>query len=127
MDVSWKEIGLESFRMAQKLLDLDSEEALRSSVSRSYFSAYSLITAFLSPAQFFRGRQNPDHSQLPRLVNSASQIEASLRATVSRSARFLRAAREDADYRPRRTVDKQTAMECLRRVRAIMRALDVNP
>ena len=64
---TWLEIGLDSFYAAQTLYE---QKRYRSSVSRSYYAAFSVVTYHLIKAgAIFNGPQEtPAHQAVPKLM-----------------------------------------------------------
>lgn len=63
---SWKQMSLTCFHSAQALQRL---LHWRSSVSRSYYAAYSAVAGELEGRVIYpRGMRNPPHEALPRLI-----------------------------------------------------------
>jgi uncharacterized protein (UPF0332 family) len=76
-------------------------EHWRSSVSRSYYAAYSAVTSRLNErgVSFPHGWNNPGHEQLPNLILHNLTLPINIRRRLKQWIEFLRNAREDADYR----------------------------
>lgn len=110
--MTWREIGLDSYKAAQVLRR---EERWRSSVSRSYYAAYSIVAGELEgKATYPHGMQNPPHVALPELIRShVTSLGMNDRRRVGSIVSRLFEYRVDADYRPRRTVDEETAVGSL--------------
>lgn len=108
----WAERSQTCLNAAKLLLD---RELFRDSVSRSYYAAYSAATSYLLARRvtFAHGWNNPAHEQLPDLILNNTSLPRSTRIRLNRSLRLLRQAREDADYRPGRFVDRALALDCL--------------
>ena len=66
---TWREIGTDSFRAGQEAL---TGRRYRSSVSRSYYAAFSLLTCELARTGvvFRHGRQTPSHAEMADLVTT---------------------------------------------------------
>lgn len=89
----------------------------RSSVSRSYYAAYSPVTSALVAAgvSFPAGRQNPPHANLTRYVeNSLTRLSVRERRQVKNALRVLWMMRVEADYVATASVDDRTARDALR-------------
>ncbi len=119
---TWKEMSLDCFRAAQVLR---TSERWRSCINRSYYAAYGAVTSSFPPGiAFARGWKNPGHEQLPKLVwermKSGREREQLLRAL-----KFLRRARENADYRPGQTCDEQLAVDCLHYAAYVCKLMEV--
>jgi hypothetical protein len=89
----------DSLSAAKKLL---AEEHSRSSISRAYYAAYSVIAGKLTEkgVSFPRGWNNPAHEQLPALLRNTLALPNSTRYSRLKVIRFLRDARGIADYKP---------------------------
>ena len=121
-------------RMA--LVTLDSAKLLcrgddpRSGISRIYYAAYqgatSICVAHGDVAHFPNGWNNPSHEQLPDLIQNNGDFSVSGRRTAARILRLLRNFREDADYRPMRTVDAATVKTALLAVATLFEVLELD-
>ena len=109
---TWEELSRDSLRAAKLLLE---QGHLRSSISRSYYAAYCAIAGeFASQGVSFpHGWNNPAHEQLPGLVSHNLRSPQRTRRRLNRSVRYLRRAREDADYRPGISIDQTLALDCV--------------
>ena len=78
---TWRDLSLECLQAAQNLLR---ENCLRSSISRSYYSAYAALSGKLEGKVVYReGRNNPTHADLPTdVTQSASFLVAAHGSTV---------------------------------------------
>lgn len=94
-------------------------------MSRAYYAAYAAVTPRLSPADFPGNRRNPGHNQITELIKSAATIPSSRRRELSTKLRLLRKLREDADYRPGATINREIAVAVLKEARAVMSVLEV--
>lgn len=96
--------------------------------NRAYYAVYQLCTAVCiehgDASQFPSVWNNPAHEQLPDLIRNNGDITVYARRQVSGLLYSLRSAREDADYRIGRTVNKETADDCLKESRRIFDYLD---
>ena len=110
---TWQEMSLDNLQAAKTLTG---EGRLRSAVSRSYYAAYCAVTAALAArgVGFARGWNNPAHEQLPDLVSNNLPLSPDRRRRLRKALRILRRAREDADYRPGITLDRQATLAYLR-------------
>lgn len=120
---TWKEMGEDALRAAKQLHD---QEHYRSSVSRSYYAAYCVLTHALEEQHvtFGRGWNNPPHEQLPRLVRGNLPLPEWHKREINQALRRLRLHREDADYRPAGPVDRTVALDCLRDASMIVQRLE---
>ncbi|MBC7528162.1 MAG: HEPN domain-containing protein [Chthonomonadaceae bacterium] len=102
----------------------------RDSVNRSYYAAFAVATAICvehgDAVNFPSGWNNPTHEQLPLLMCQNGNLAKTTRQNIGKILRFLRSAREDADYRPGIAVGKSTALDCLRQLTTILRLLGIN-
>jgi hypothetical protein len=70
---------------------------------------------------FSHGWQNPAHDQLPDLLYNYTTMTLNTRRRVRKLLRVLRQSREDADYRPGITVNRETALNAVRDASVILR------
>ncbi|MBV8780680.1 MAG: HEPN domain-containing protein [Phycisphaerae bacterium] len=121
--VQWNELAKAQFRAAALLVRAESGE--RPSCSRAYYAAYALVAHRLEPANitYAFGWKNPAHADLPRYVAQIAGIGPASKRAIRRALRRLRQRREDADYRPRITVDPSAARESLRDAAELFRIL----
>jgi len=119
---TWQEIGTDNLRAAT-LLYLNGR--YRSSVSRSYYAAFSLLTHTLlqDGASFGDNQEAPSHRSLPKLIKQHLALR-NTRESVAITRR-LYAARIAADYQ-RRTTDEATARDVRRDLAQLLRYLGVN-
>jgi uncharacterized protein (UPF0332 family) len=120
---TWEEMSRDCLLAAQKLLG---EGHWRSSVSRSYYSAYSAISGVLvqSGVAFVHGWNNPSHEQVAALVRNGLALPIGLRRQINQAIRRLRVAREGADYHPGAAIDRALALACIHDAGRIIRALE---
>jgi uncharacterized protein (UPF0332 family) len=122
----WITIALRSLRSAQ-LLHLEGES--RGVVNRAYYSVYQLATGVCvlhgDEALFPHGWNNPSHDQLPDLIQNNGDLPMTTRRLAGTLLNSLRVTREDADYRPGRTVDSEVALRSLQGATQIFRMLGV--
>ena len=71
---------------------------------------------------FPHGWNNPGHEQLPNLILHNLTLPMNTRRRLKQLILFLRDTREDSDYRPGRTIDKDKAFVCLRNAEAVLGA-----
>ena len=117
------------------LITLDTAKFLRerddarSCVSRIYYAAYqaaaSVSITHGDAARFPNGWNNPSHEQLPDLVQNNGNLSLPARRTAARILRLLRNFREDADYRPGRTVDTATVRTALLAAATLFEVLEM--
>ncbi len=123
----WKQMSLTTLDTAKLLRERDD---FRSCVSRIYYAAYqasaSVCIKHGDAAQFPVGWNNPSHEQLPDLVQNNGDLDLSTRRTATRILRLLRNFREDADYRPGRTVDAATVRTALLAVATLFEVLEID-
>jgi len=123
----WRSMAFVTLGTARLLRDRDD---FRSSVSRIYYAAYQVATAACiahgDAAQFPVGWNNPSHEQLPDLTQNNGDFNLSARRTATRILRLLRNFREDADYRPGRTVDSVTVRTAFLAVTTLFEVLEID-
>jgi uncharacterized protein (UPF0332 family) len=120
---TWGEMSRDSLLAAHRLL---AEGHLRSSVSRSYYAAYSSISGALvrRGVAFAHGWNNPSHEQVAALVRNGLALPSGLRRQVNQAIRRLRVAREGADYHPGATIDRALAVACVHDAGRVVQALE---
>jgi len=120
---TWQEIGQDSFDAAQTLYE---QGRYRSSVSRSYYAAFSMLTYCFSEfgVRFGGLQETPTHQAVPKLMRQ--HLALSDRQLISSIAiiRHLYGGRIAADYQ-RRTTNQATAREALRDAVTLFRILEV--
>lgn len=122
--MDWKELSDVQGSATECLRTVDLRLHARSICNRSYYSAYSLVTAHLPDGiQFGRGWRNPEHAKLPGYVNQIGGLTENGKRRVKTAIRRLRQRREDADYRPGIRVNQADAREAIRDVEEIRRIL----
>lgn len=106
--MTWSAMVRENLVAAKTLL---SDARWRSAVSRAYYAAYSAATGKMEGrASFPKGRQNPSHDYLPRLIMSyLSEVGVCDRRKVSSAAIRLYRKRIAADYRPHEHIGAEDA------------------
>lgn len=122
--MSWSGLSLDSRDAARELLI---NNRFRSSVSRSYYSLYSEITSNLEKNKvvFKKGRANPTHSSLSKLVmkNLGGMNETDKRVIKSIVNRLYN-LRVFADYFPGLTTDEETARRALGDLHTAIRIME---
>ena len=121
---TWREIGRENFRAARGCYQA---QQYRSSVSRFYYAAYSVLTHELLLASFLpkADREAPDHAHLAEWIKTyLTSVSPRKRQEMASLIRQLYEARLVADYRLR-TVDEVTARDSRRAALIIFRYLEV--
>lgn len=120
----WLVTAYESSRAAKGLYRAGN---YRSCTSRCYYSTYQTLTAICvthgDTGHFPPEWNNPSHEQLPGLILNNGDLIQTDRRTIARLVRSLRYAREDADYRPGRTVDETTARNSIRDMLTVRKIL----
>lgn len=78
--------------------------------NRLYYAAFQAVTGVCVERgdAFANSWGNPSHEQVPELVRKMGHLSLSTRRQIVSDLKYLRNAREDADYRPGRTVDTKT-------------------
>ena len=124
---TWHKISRDSLRTARHLLETRDEAFARSSISRSYYAAYSAITGALPRGiGFSQGRNNPSHFQVARFVKYNLFLSGmAVRRRVLGDIRFLWQARLAADYRPGQSIPRDLALHCFHRALYILRQTGV--
>jgi len=122
--MDWAELS-EIQREAAALL-ARGERGARPACGRAYYAAYSLLSHVLERFRidYAHGWNNPAHADLPKYVSQIATLGPMKKQTIRRALRRLRQRREDADYRPRVTVDKSAARESLRDMVEIFQILE---
>ena len=120
---TWQEIGQDSFTAAQELYD---QKRYRSSVSRSYYAAFSVVTHSLTEAgaRFGSLQETPAHQAVPKLIKQHLTLPPRQMTSSIAIIRRLYARRLAADYQ-RRTTDAVTAREAIRDAVTLFRYLEV--
>ena len=121
---TWQEIGIDNFRAGRELFDAG---RCRSSVSRFYYAAFSLLTHELSVAgaDFGEDQETPNHKALPKLIRLHLTLSGRKKMEMISLVRRLYSARITADYQ-RRTTNEQTARGILRDTANLSRTFGVN-
>ena len=111
---AWRDAGETDYRSAQTLY---ASGDFRGTVNRAYYCAYrmcaSVAVAHRDETQFPSSWNNPSHDQLPELIRNNGDLSVAVREQVIRGLRILRKEREVADYKPWRSVEKNTALIAL--------------
>ena len=107
-------------------LRLDAEA--RGVANRAYYAVYQAATALCyehgDESQFPHGWNNPSHDQLPDLIRKNGNLSLWTRRRISQLLNTMRSVREDADYRPGRTVNIEIALEQLQNAATVLRLLE---
>ena len=124
--MDWKEIGRDSLRAARRC----QEHHARSAVSRAYYAFHSALTDALTAAGYVPApnRQTPPHLAQAALIGQhlsgkGAKFVRDLRAVYRR----LYAARLDADYNRRVTVDARVSLQSIRDAHRGFMLLEVTP
>ena len=123
---TWQEIGTDSFRAGREAL---AGKRCRSSVSRFYYAAFSLLTYELARTGvvFRHGRQTPSHAEMTDLITAHfTQFTEARRRAIALLALRLYRLRLGADYTVQR-IDRRTAERTMRDAAKIFRHFGVNP
>ncbi len=121
----WQAISFNSRKAAQRLLEA---ECYRSSVSRSYYAAYSAVTSALvrQGITLGHGGNNPGHAGLPVYVlNNLTLLPLVTRFEINKALRRLYRARAEADYVAAATVDNAAARRMLRDLNRVLQLLGI--
>ncbi len=122
---TWREIGQDDFRAAHDLYDL---KRYRSSVSRFYYAAFSLLTYELARngIVFRLGRQTPAHAELAELITeNLTQFSETRRTAIALLTLRLYRSRLDADYFDQR-IDRRAAERAMRDAEKLFRYFGVD-
>jgi uncharacterized protein (UPF0332 family) len=121
---TWQEIGIDNFQAGRELLD---GKRYRSSVSRFYYAAFSILTHELTLAgvKFGDDQETPSHKILPKLIRLHLPLSVRQKADTISVVRRLYATRISADYQ-RRTTDELIARGILRDTAKLFRDFGVN-
>ncbi len=122
----WRAISRDSRKAAQHLLEVG---CYRSSVSRSYYAAYSAITSALirQGIALGYGGNNPGHAGLPVYVlNNLTTLSMPSRFEINKALRRLYAARIEADYQAASNAGERAALGMLRDLDRILTLLSMN-
>lgn len=87
--------GKDFLDVAQKLSQMHVEAALRSAVSRAYYSAYNCCIQFLRELGFRFGKDTPAHEKIYHYLNNCGLAEVEATAKILNR---LRKHRNEADY-----------------------------
>lgn len=122
---TWQEIGQDNFRAAR---DLYGSKHYRSSVSRFYYAAFSLLTYELARGGvvFRLGRQTPAHAELAELIiENLTQFSETRRTAIAMLTLRLYRSRLDADYLDQR-IDRAAAEKAMRDAERLFRYFGVD-
>lgn len=110
---SWNQLSEDALRAAEVLLR---EGHYRSSVSRSYYTAYCTATGEIinKLTTFSHGWKNPKHEKVPTYIQNNLTLSQAKKDTITALLITLRSFREDADYRPHEVVNEQILRDCVR-------------
>lgn len=124
--MDWETIGRDSLAAAREA----QSSRPRTAVSRSYYAVHAVLTSALAAAGYVpaANRQTPPHEAQPRLIGlhlaaRGQRFVRELRAVVRR----LHAARIEADYDRRVTVDRSVAVRAVRDAHVVFVLLEVAP
>jgi hypothetical protein len=120
----WREMSLDNRKAAQQLLLVGCH---RSSISRSYFAAYCILTeVFSETVTFSHGGNNPSHQDLPQLIlHNLHALPMHRRMELLAAFRRLWKARVDADYGPKALIGRFEALSAFREANRIFYVLGV--
>ena len=121
---TWEEIGWENLAAGRELY---LSGKYRSSVSRSYYAAFHIIThALEGKVGTDTGQETPNHKGLSKLIKQQlTQFSGQQQRDIVTIIRRLYDARIDADYR-RRTTDKLSAQNASRDAARLFEYMGVN-
>jgi len=117
----WQNVGDEALAAAQELKDA---ARFRSSVSRSYYAAYSFLASRLvlhTAVSFSQDRDGPEHGSLPDLITTHLKSDFSRRVLwqIRKDVETLYSLRIQADYRPKAAIYERPTLEALKTARRI--------
>ena len=122
----WEHQAIVTLESAQLLF---SAGRYRDAASRAYYAAYQAATSASvkhgDEVQFPPNWNNPTHEQLPGLIRNNGDLSVDERKKVGRLLEILRLFREDADYRPGRTVDSIIGLQAISGATAIFRRIGI--
>ena len=87
--------GKEFFELAQKLVQMRSEPALRSAISRAYYAAYHCCIQLLRELGFMFSKDSSAHEKVAAYLNNAAISEIEF---AGKELNYLRRRRNHADY-----------------------------
>jgi len=87
--------GKDFFELAQKLVQMRSEPALRSAISRAYYAAYHCCLQLLRALGFQFGKDSSAHEKIAAYLNNAAITEIEF---AGKELNYLRRRRNHADY-----------------------------
>lgn len=87
--------GKEFFELAQKLVHMRAESALRSAISRAYYAAYHCCTQLLREFGFQFSKDSSTHGKILAYLNNAGITEIEF---AGKELNYLRRRRNHADY-----------------------------
>ncbi len=121
---TWQEIGQDNFQAAREMYE---KQRYRSSVSRCYYAAFSVLTERLDAMGVIFGeeQETPNHKGLPKLIKLHLPMQDKQKKDCIAIIRRLYAARIAADYQ-RRTTDDAVARGAMRDAAVLFRVLGVN-
>jgi uncharacterized protein (UPF0332 family) len=120
---TWQEIGIDNFRAGRDLFDAG---YYRSSVSRFYYAAFSVLTHELSlaGADFGADQETPNHKALAKLIRLHLPLSERKKSELISLIRRLYSARITADYQ-RHTTNEQITRGILRDTAYMFRTFGV--
>jgi uncharacterized protein (UPF0332 family) len=124
--MDWNEIGRDNLSAARGA----HATHVRTVISRAYYAAHSVLTQALIDEGYIpeRNRQTPPHSAQARLIglHLAGRGQRFVRE-MREKIRRLYAARLDADYNRRVTIDSTVSRQALRDAHSVFSMLEVTP
>ena len=124
--MDWNDIGRDSLRAARVVR----AEHPRSAVSRAYYAAHSVVAQALQDEGYVppNGRQTQPHDAQANLIRlhlspRGQRFVRELQSTIRR----LYAARLDADYNRRVTIDATVSLQAVRDAHAVLLMFEVGP
>lgn len=87
--------GKDFFEFARKLVQMRTEPALRSAISRAYYAAYHCCLQLLRALGFQFGKDSSAHEKVAAYLNNSAITEIEL---AGKELNYLRRRRNHADY-----------------------------
>jgi uncharacterized protein (UPF0332 family) len=125
IEEGWARLGDEALEAAQTCRE---HRIWRSSVSRSYYAAYSFIASVLAKQKtdFQDDRVGPEHAPLPEMVRDRLPKVLGRHAARDLSAilRELYEARLTADYKPHKAIHERDAVDAVQRATRVRKLME---
>lgn len=122
---AWRSASEAALASAKALYDVGD---YRGATNRAYYAAYQAATSEAirhgDEATFPEEWENPTHQQLPDLIANNGDLPAQARQEVLHSLKILRKHRETSDYKPGRTMPKDTTFGSWLRASTVLALLE---